>query len=733
MTRRQRRVRRHQGSPRKKLVVAAAVIGGLLLSAGAAAGGWVLSIASDAPDVSELKPINKGLNSVVFAGDGSRLGLIDSDEIRTPISIGAMPKSIQNATIAIEDERFYSHNGIDIEGGFRALARNVEEGEVTEGASTITMQLMRNLYIVNPERDVERKIVEARMALDYEQDHGKRQILQSYLNTAPYGTNQGRTAIGVEAASRVYFSKSPEDLTLPQAALLAGLPQAPTDNNPIQNPNGARERRNDVLDAMADSGKITEERAALARKSGLQLDPAGNLFDRREPFFFDYVQNELIKEYGVNTVRRGGLRVHTTIEPNMQEAGLAALSSSLYAGGPSGALVAIDPGNGEVKAMVSSSSYSDNQYNLAAQGKRQPGSTFKTFTLATAISEGIDPNTTYYESKPLSINDPIWGQWDVSTYSNSYSGTESITQATLASDNTVFAQLALDVGPDKVAEMAKALGVMTKLDGYPAETLGGLTIGVSPLEMASAYSTLAAGGVHRDPVAIRRVVFPDGEVDKPDKSNPKRVMTEPAAYEVTKVLNANITGGTGTGAYTGCSGQAGKTGTTDNFTDAWFVGYQPNLATATWVGYPESNNISTGIAGGETPATIWNRFYTNAAVPCESFPVPDEAMEWSKFGGNYTVNSKKKSDYDPDAETYETPAGSGKKKNKNDGGAVGDTSNPDQYAPGVGQEPAGTGGGGGTGGDTGSGAPPPSTGGGGGGTGGGGTVAPPASGGVAPG
>lgn len=714
------------------MVVVAAVIGGLLFSAAAAAGGWVLSIASDAPDVAKLKPTDKGQNSVVFAGDGSRLGLIDSDEVRTPISIEKMPKSARNATIAIEDERFYSHNGIDVEGGLRALVRNVEEGKVTEGASTITMQLMRNLFIANPERDIERKIIEARMALDYEEDHSKRQILQSYMNTAPYGTNQGRTAIGIKAGARVYFSKEPKDLTLPQSALLAGLPQAPSDNNPMQNPAGARERRNDVIDSMADIGQITEARAAVARKSGLQLDPAGNLFDRREPYFFDYVQTELIKEYGVNTVRRGGLRVHTTVEPEMQEAGLAALSSSLYAGGPSGALVAIDPRNGEVKAMVSSSSYSDNQYNLAAQGKRQPGSTFKTFTLATAISEGIDPDRTYYESKPLSINDPIWGQWDVATYSDSYSGTESITQATLASDNTVFAQLALDLGPDKVAEMAKALGVTTKLDGYPAETLGGLTIGVSPLEMASAYSTLAAGGIHRDPVAIRKVVFPDGEVDEPDKPNPKRVMTEPAAYEVTKILNANITGGTGTGAYTGCSGQAGKTGTTDNFTDAWFVGYQPNLATATWVGYPESNNISTGLSGGETPATLWNQFYTNAAVPCESFPVPDEAMEWSKFGGNYTVNRGKKSDYDPNAETDETPAGSGKKKKKNDGGAAGDTGNPDEYAPGVGQDPAGTGGGdtGGGGGDTGGGGGGDT---GGGGGGGGGGTAPPASGGVAPG
>ncbi|MGK2932978.1 MAG: transglycosylase domain-containing protein, partial [Solirubrobacterales bacterium] len=667
MTRRQRRVRRRQSGPRKKIVATAAVVGGLLLTAVLAAGGWVLSIASDAPDVARLKPIDKGQNSVIYAGDGSRLGLIDSDEVRTPVDLDKIPKSVQEATIAIEDERFYDHNGVDIEGVARAATKNLESGEISEGASTLTMQLMRNLYITNPKRDFERKIVEAQMAIDYEKDHSKKQILESYLNTAPYGTNEGRTAIGVDAAARVYFSTKPEKLTLPQAALLAGLPQAPTDYNPFQNPRGARERRNEVLDSMASNGYITQDRANSAKQAGMQLNPKEGLFDREEPFFFDYVESELIKKYGVNTVRRGGLKVFTTIEPAMQEAGLAALSANLYPGGPSGALVAIEPTTGEVKAMVSTASYDDNQYNLAAQGKRQPGSTFKTFTLAAAINEGMDPNTTYYESKPLNIDDPVYGHWEVSTYSDSYAGTTSVAQATLASDNSVFAQLALDVGPDKVAEMAKALGVKTHLDGYPAETLGGLKIGVSPLEMAGAYSTLAAGGLRHDATAIKKVTFPDGDEDKPSQAKPVRVMSEPAAYEVTKILNGNITGGTGTGAYTGCSGQAGKTGTTDNFIDAWFVGYQPNLATATWVGYPESNSISTGISGGETPASIWNSFYTNAAVPCESFTVPAEAMDWSSFGGNYTVSAGTSSDYDDsEDEAIDAETGNDEKNNEDE-------------------------------------------------------------------
>lgn len=706
MTRRQRRVRRHQAGPRKKLIAAAAVVGGLILTGIFATGGWIVSIASDAPDVSTLKPIDKGQNSIIYAGDGSKLGMINSDEVRTPVKLKKVPKDLQNATISIEDERFYSHNGIDIEGGLRAVVTNIEKGEIAEGASTLTMQLMRNLYITNPKRNYERKIIEAKMALDYEKDHGKKSILESYLNTAPYGTNQGRTAIGVAAAARVYFSKPVEKLTLGESAMIAGLPQAPTDYNPFQNPKGAISRRDEVLDSMADNGYITEAEAEAEKNKGLKLDPATALFDKNDPFFFDYVVNELNKKYGVPTVRKGGLKVYTSVEPAMQQAALDALSSNLYAGGPSGALVAIDPRNGEIQAMVSTASYDDDQYNLAAQGKRQPGSTFKTFTLAAAVNAGMDPNTTYYESKPLDINDPTYGPWQVSTYDDTYGGTMSVAEATLSSDNSVFAQLALDVGPDKVAEMAKALGIKTKLDGYPAETLGGLSIGVSPLEMAGAYATLAAGGLQRDPTAIRKVEFPDGKVDEPSKAKPKRVMTEPAAYEVTKILHQNIVQGTGTGANTGCIGQAGKTGTTDNFIDAWFVGYQPNLATATWVGYPESNDISTGLAGGTVPASIWNSFYNNAAVPCEDFPVPAESMVWSSFGGNYTVSPGTESEYGPDSSDDETGSTDDGTTDDTDGTVGPD----DAYAPGAGtQDPAGgTGGtgGGGTDGGTGGGVTP---------------------------
>ena len=342
---------------------------------------------------------------------------------------------------------------------------------------------------------------------------------------------------------------------------------------------------------MAKLGYVSHDRAQAAMRSGLGLDVSGDYFKHRQPYFFDYVENELISKYGVNTVRRGGLEVQTTIDPDLQRVGLEAMRSALpYSTDPSSALVSIDPRNGQIRAMVSSSNYAETQFNLAAQGRRQPGSTFKAFVLTTAIKQGIDPYTTYYTSKPLDLNLPKWGHWTVHTADEGYQGTINLQQATVTSDNTVFAQLDLDVGPESVAQTAKSMGITTPLDGIPAEGIGGLRLGVTPLELTDAYATLASGGIHHDPVSIEKVTFPDGKVDHPQGAEPKRVLPEPVAYEVTKLLHDNITEGTGTAAYTGCAGQAGKTGTTDEYTDAWFSGYQPNLATAVWVGYPESND-----------------------------------------------------------------------------------------------------------------------------------------------
>jgi penicillin-binding protein 1A len=382
--------------------------------------------------------------------------------------------------------------------------------------------------------------------------------------------------------------------------------------------------------------------------------------------------------------------VHTTIDPELQQVGLEAMRSALpYAEDPSAALVSVDPRNGQIRAMVSSSNYDSSQFNLAAQGRRQPGSTFKTFVLSTAIKQGIDPYSTYYASKPLDLYLPQWGHWTVATADEGYLGTVNLQQATVASDNTVFAQLDLDVGPKAVANTAKAMGITTELDGIPAEGLGGLRIGVSPLEMASAYGTLAAGGVHRKPVAVKKVVFPDGHVERPERARPEQVLSEPAAWEVTRLLQDNITEGTGTAAYTGCAGQAGKTGTTDEYTDAWFAGYQPNLSTAVWVGYPESNDISMTsvhgltVFGGTFPAEIWHSLYAGAEVPCEEFTEPEEQISWAPYYGRYARSSP--SD-DGDFGGADTGGDDGEESPPPGSAAVGGY-DPDAYAPGAGQEP----------------------------------------------
>jgi|SRR6188768_188514 len=690
MAQRNRRRQRRRGGIGGKL----ALVGGALFFAIALAAiavtSWVLDVAADAPSLAACKQVDRTGNSVIYAGDGSKLGLIESEEARAPVAIERVPKQLQLATVAIEDQRFYEHGGIDPEGIARAALKNLEAGKTVEGGSTITQQLVRNLCLRNPERDLERKIIEAKLAIEYAEHHSRKQILDQYLNTASYGTVEGSTAIGVGAASKIYFSKPVWRLTLEQAALLAGLPQAPSEYNPILHPDEARQRRNAVLTKMANLGYLSPARARQAEARGLGLNVSGSYFAHREPFFFDYVEHELIERYGAKTVRDGGIEVHTTLQPRLQEVGLEAMRSALpYSTDPSSALVSIDPGSGEIESMVSSSSYDSSQFNLAAQGHRQPGSTFKAFVLTTAIKQGIDPYSTYYTSKPLSLDLPEWGHWDVHTADEGYLGNVNLQQAAVASDNTVFAQLDLDVGPERVAETAHSLGITSPLDGIPAEGIGGLRIGVSPLEMASAYATLANGGIRHDPVAIKRVDFPGGKTERPDRKPPRRVVSEAAAYEVTRLLHDNITEGTGTAAYSGCPGQAGKTGTTDRETDAWFAGYQPNLATVVWVGYPQSNAIEMtsvhGITvfGGTFPAEIWHSLYSGAEIPCEEFEQPKNPISWAPFFGKYTAAAPRSKDGSGPGGVAETEADRAREIGEEVTGGY----NPDAYAPGAGQEP----------------------------------------------
>jgi penicillin-binding protein 1A len=537
-----------------------------------------------------------------------------------------------------------------------------------QGGSTITQQLVRNLYPVSRERTFERKIKEACLAIKLDRAQTKAEILSSYMNYVYYGN----LAYGVEAAAQTYFSKPASKLNLTEAALLAGMPQAPSSYDPFNKTEVATFRRNQVLRAMLETRDITRAQYewAVARPLGLK---AGKLYTTiREPYFFSYVREQLIEEYGVATVRSGGLKVYTTIHPRFQRVAKRAIKETLYEKtDPAAAVISINPSNGAIRAMTAvTPATRKNQFNLLSQARRQAGSTFKTFVLAAAVDIGVDPDSTYYLSAPFyyrpdpngNCEDGSW--WCVETYSHSYNGTTSVARATLSSDNTVFAQLTLDVTPERVGRMAKRLGVQTELrvDGAYVPSMGLGSIAVSPLDMASAYATLAAGGVACRPMAIRRVVLPGDKVDGGagwGKKQCRRVLTEGEAYTVTEILEENVQYGTGTGASYGHPA-AGKTGTTDDHADAWFCGYTPRLQTTVWVGYPKGeipmeNVHGISVTGGSFPAQIWRIFMSRAIGHLEpvDFEQPAVMPEWRTLEqGQYARSFG----YYDDDDDYSAPA-----------------------------------------------------------------------------
>jgi penicillin-binding protein 1A len=666
-TRRQRR--RARAKHRNKVAL---VVGAIVVVLGLIAAGGITGAATIGPrcDLDNLRAVEIGQNSFVYAADGSLLGSIPAEKNRQPVALNRISKWMRLASIAIEDRRFYEHSGIDLEGIARALAADVRAGRVVEGGSTITQQLVRNLYI-SREVTFERKLIEACLAVRLNNRRSKSWILESYLNTVYYGNH----AYGVQAASQTYFSKPAWKLTLGQAALLAGLTQAPSVYDPLNKPASALRRRDQVLNAMLTNGNITKRQydAAIGDRQ-LHLRP-GKVYTRiREPYFFSYVREQLITQYGANTVRSGGLRVYTTIDRRFQQQARNAILRTLpYSDDPAAAIVAINPGNGAIRAMAAvTPGKRGNQFNLASQARRQAGSTFKTFVLTAAVAEGVDPDSTTYNSHEFVYQpDPLLPPWEVSTYDHSYLGSVPISRATLSSDNTVFAQLTLDLGPQKVAAMAHRLGVRSNLktrEGVYVPSLGLGSAGVSPLDMASAYATLAAGGIYSEPMAIRKVILPinGGTVDTDagwGRPVRHRVIPDWVAAEVTEILEDNMTQGTGTGANIFLNRPAaGKTGTTDDHTDAWFCGYTPTLSSTVWVGYPQAqvpmeNVHGISVAGGTFPATIWNLFVRSAIGASEpvDFAEPTSEPQWREFDGRYANGYGYDYDDDDDYDSEYTP------------------------------------------------------------------------------
>jgi penicillin-binding protein 1A len=592
------------------VIVLAAIVATVGLGAGTAL--------SASCNLNTLRPVEIGQNSFVYAYDGSLLGSIPAERNREPVTTRNMSPWLPKSTTAVEDRRFWEHGGVDYVGIARAAWKDLTAGKVVEGGSTITQQLVRNLY-TGQQKTFTRKIKEACLAIKLASKWPKAKILNEYLNTVYYGNH----AYGVEAASQTYFSKHASQLTLLQSALLAGLPQAPSVYDPFHNPQAALDRRDEVLRALLDNDDITLAQYHRAiRSNSLGLKP-GRIYTRiKQPYFFSYVIDELERQYGANTVREGGLKVYTTIDPRLQRLAEKAIRDILpYKTDPAAAIVSVEPGTGAIRAMTAVVRSTGNQFNLVAQSARQAGSTFKTFVLASAIEKGVDPDSTYYTSAPFTCSVGPWCQppWEVHTYGNDYSGPESLTRATLQSDNTVYAQLTLDVGPRYVWQMAHRLGVHMSPD-KPVASIGLGSLAVSPLDMAAAYATFPAMGIYAKPMAITKVILPGDHADTSSgwgKPQTKRALSQGVAWKVNDVLRQNALYGTGAGSGDGIHVNAGKTGTTENHADAWFDGYTRQLTTVVWMGYPRGeipmlDVHGVAVAGATFPVPIWHEYMAAA-------------------------------------------------------------------------------------------------------------------------
>ena len=633
MSRKQRPRPKAKPRRRRRTIVLLAVVIPLALLALTAAGGAVYFGSSC--DLSALQPVRQGNSSLVYGANGSLIGILPAVENRTAVTRRETSPWMPKATVAIEDRRFYSHGGVDPVGILRALVADVSAGRIVQGGSTITQELVRNLYL-SREQTLQRKVVEACLAIKLARVWPKDTILTAYLNDVYYGNH----AYGIQAAAETYYSVPASRLTLEQAALIAGLPQAPSYYDPLHNPAAALVRRDAVLRALRGSGDIDDAQyAAAVRDRSLHLRPSP-AYASREPYLVGYVENLLQQEYGAATVQAGGLRIYTTIRPHLQSAAVRALSSVVYARhDPAGAIVSIDPTTGAIRALAAvTPGTPGSEFDLATAAERQAGSTFKPIALAAAVEQGMNPWATRYLSAPF--YDPSL-DWRVRTYDGTYAGPETVAAATIHSDNTVYARLALDLGPDAIAAMAQKLGVRTQLRPTASLALG--SAAVTPLDMASVYATLVAGGVHSKPLAIRKVVFPDGKVDDAwGRVERERVVPDWVAATVTRVLEENMLHGTGVGAHLAGRVDAGKTGTTDSYADAWFCGYTPSLETTVWMGYPRGeipmlDVHGAAVSGPTLPATAWRLFMEQALSGTSSlaFPAPLSPAQFVPWQGNH--------------------------------------------------------------------------------------------------
>src|SRR4051794_32126635 len=642
----------------KKLRLALVMLGLGALALISTIFGMMMAVAHELPQLEAQAQLRSAVNSRLFSDDGKQIAKLTGNENRIVNADAEISPNIKNAVISIEDRRFYEHEGVDLRGMSRALWTDLTSGSAEQGASTITQQFVKNALTAQNDRTVFQKLREAALAYHLEHKWSKQKILDNYLNTIYFGNG----AYGVESAVRTYFrgknrtyaqdERVAKDATPAQAAMLAAMIASPSAYDPIQNPVDARERRDMVLHNMLDQHMIsaTEYQTAIQEAIPVRDNINTPHADSTQPYFSSWVTQQLVDRYGAGAVFGGGMKVTSTIDPELQASAERAIAGRLAGIGPSASLVMIENKTGEVKAMVGGNDFERRPFNLATNGHRQPGSAIKPFILAAALDRGISPNSLWSSRQKIFPVPHSRGRekFVVNNFGGEYAGTTTLSNALVHSDNSVFAELGLKLGTRTVARMAERMGIKTRLSTNPAMVLGGLKEGVTPLEMAYAYSTIANRGKRvsgsfaaspMGPVAYTRVVR-GNSVDK-NQEKTKHIFSSQVGEEMRQIMHGVVVSGTGVAANVS-QFVANKTATTENYGDAWFVGFTDKYTVAVWVGYPDrlkymrTEHHGGPVEGGTFPAEIWHDFMT-AAIALDEQRHPNDPNTDSS--GDSTVPS----------------------------------------------------------------------------------------------
>lgn len=579
------------------------------------------------PDVGTLQSYVPFETTMIFDSRGKVIAKVHGEENRIVVPLGEIPLAVRNAVVAAEDIRFYYHPGVDIRGIVRALLKDLAGGRAEEGASTLTQQLAKNLFLT-PAKTLSRKLADAWLAIQIERRYSKDQILELYLNQAYWGHN----AYGVEAAAQAYFNKSVRYLNLAEGAALAGLLGAPERYSPYRNPGYVKQNQKIVIRKMVEGGFITSSQAsaALAYPIVFPKEPPRKRETYRAPYFTNFLLEQLVTRYGSDVVFKGGLRVYSTLDLSLQEAAERLLRETIDKHGKrfnfsQGAIVVLDPKTGDIRALVGGYDWKTSKFNRAIQAVRQPGSAFKPFVYLSAFAAGISPGALFNDA-PQSYLDGAGKWWTPENYGDEYHGTMTLRKALETSNNVIAVKLISRITPDRVIETAHRIGIQSDLQPNLSIALG--TSEVTPLELCSAYGVFAMDGKRTEPIAYTRVEDRAGTILEARKPRLRQVFDAEPVRVLNDVLQGVITRGTGYAARIGRPA-AGKTGTTSDHRDAWFVGYTPDLVAAVWVGNDDNSKMSGGTTGGEVCAPLWAKLMKVAlenATP-SAFVKPEKLLE----------------------------------------------------------------------------------------------------------